>query len=34
MRTVDVILLTVLRFVVMLFVGMFLFLFKLALGNR
>lgn len=34
MRTVGIILLTVLRFVVMLFVGMFLFLIKLALGNR
>jgi hypothetical protein len=34
MRTVGVILLTVLRFTVMLFVGVFLFLVKLALGGR
>lgn len=34
MRTVGVILLTVLRFAVMLFVGTFLFLVKLALGSR
>lgn len=34
MRIVGVILLTVLRFAVMLFVGVFLFLVKLALGGR
>lgn len=34
MRTVGIILLTVLRFAVMLFVGTFLFLVKLALGGR
>lgn len=34
MRTVGVLLLTVLRFAVMLFVGVFLFLVKLALGGR
>jgi len=34
MRTVGVILLTVLRFAVMLFVSVFLFLVKLALGGR
>ncbi|GEM_PF-1468545 len=34
MRTVGLILLTVLRFVVMLFVDTFLFLVKLALGGR
>ena len=34
MRTVGVILLTVLRFAVMLFFGVFLFLVKLALGSR
>lgn len=34
MRTVGLILLTVLRFTVMLFVGVFLFLVKLALGSR
>ena len=34
MRTVGLILLTVLRFAVMLFVGTFLFLVKLAFGGR
>ena len=34
MRTVGVLLLTVLRFAVMLFVGVFLFLVKLVLGGR
>lgn len=34
MRTIDMIVFTVLRFSVMLFIGVFLFLVRLALGGR
>ena len=34
MRTIDMIVFTVLKFYVMLFIGVFLFLVRLALGGR